>query len=102
MQNICEGRDIKHGLDFNYVCDAGHTVDPEELFAMSQNNRNGQPYQCVCDIRHTVPSVELCAIRECNRNGQPDQGVIYGIRFTRTNCFRLGKRTEMVHLNKIV
>ena len=38
MQNICDGRDIKHGLEFNYVCDAGHTVDPEELFAMRQNN----------------------------------------------------------------
>ena len=75
MQNICDGRDIKQGLDFSYMCNAGHTVDPAELFAMRKNNRNGQPYQCVCDIRHTVPSDELCAIRECNRNGQPDQGV---------------------------
>ena len=54
MQNICDGRDIKHGLDFTYVCAAGHMVDPAELFAMRKNNRNGQPYQCVCDIRHTV------------------------------------------------
>ena len=53
----------------------GHTLDPEELFVMSQNNKNGQPYQCVRDIWHTVHSDELCAIRECNRNGQPDQGV---------------------------
>ena len=73
MQNVCDGRDIKHGSDFSYVSDAGHTVDPYKLFAIRQNNRNGQPYQCVCDIRHTVRSDELFAIRECNRNGQPDQ-----------------------------
>ena len=63
MQSICDGGDSKHGSDFSYMCDAGHTVDPEELFAMMQNNRNVQPYQCVCDIRHTVRSDELCAIR---------------------------------------
>ena len=57
------------------MCDAGHTVDPAELFVLRKNNRNGQPYQCVCDIRHTVRSDELCAITECNQNGQPDQGV---------------------------
>ena len=74
MQNICDGRDIKHDSDFSYLCDAGHMVDLEELFAMRQNN-SGQPYQCVCNIRHTVRSDELCAIRECNRNGQPDQGL---------------------------
>ena len=50
MQNICDDRCIKHGSDFSYVCDAGHTVDPAELFAMRKNNRNGQPYQCVCDV----------------------------------------------------
>ena len=75
MQNICDGGDIKHDSNFSYVCDARHTVDLEELFAMRKNNRNGQPYQCVCDIWHTVCSDELCAIRECNRNSQPDQGV---------------------------
>ena len=75
MQDICDGGDIKHSSDFSYVCDAGHTVDLEELFAMRQNNRNEQPYQCVCDIRHTVRSDEMFAIRESNRNGQPDQGV---------------------------
>ena len=45
--NICDGGHIKHGSDFTCVCDAGHTVDLAELFAMRQNNRNGQPYQCV-------------------------------------------------------
>ena len=48
MQNVWDGGDIKHGSDFSYVCDAGHTVDPYELFAMTQ--KNGQPYQGVCDI----------------------------------------------------
>ena len=48
MQNVWDSGGIKHGSDFSYVCNAGHTVDPEELFAMSQNNRNGKPYQCVC------------------------------------------------------
>src|SRR3989337_3538440 len=75
MQNVCDGGYIKHGSDFSCVCDAGHTVDPFELFAMRQNNRNGQPDQGVCDIWHTVHSDELFAIRESNRNGQPDQGV---------------------------
>ena len=62
-------RSINHSSDFSYVCDAEHTVSPFELFAMRQNNRNGQPYQCVCDIWHIVRSNELFAIRECNKNG---------------------------------
>jgi hypothetical protein len=76
-KNVCDGGDIKHGSDCSYVCDAGHTVDPYELFAIRQKNRNGQPYQCVCDTRHAIRSDELFAtpIRECNRNGQPNQGV---------------------------
>jgi len=69
VQNVWDGGVIKHDSDFSCVCDAGHTVNPFELFAMSQNNRNGQPYQCVCDIWHTVRSDELFAIRECNGNG---------------------------------
>ena len=69
VQNICDGGCIKHGFDFSCVCDAGHMVNPFELFAMRQNNRNGQPYQCVCDIRHTVNSDELFSIKEHNRNG---------------------------------
>ena len=24
--NVCDGGCIKHGSDFSYVCDAGHTV----------------------------------------------------------------------------
>ena len=69
MQNVCDGGYIKHGSDFRCACDAGHTVDPYELFVMGKNNRNGQPYQGVCDIRHTVRSDELFAIKEHNRNG---------------------------------
>ena len=69
MQNICDGGDIKHGINFCCVCYEGHRVDPYELFAMRQNNINGQPYQGVCDIRHTVHSDERFAVRECNRNG---------------------------------
>ena len=69
MQTVCDGGQVKHGSDFSCMCEAEHTVDPYELFAMRQNNRNGQPYQCVCDIRHTVHSDELFSIREHNRNG---------------------------------
>ena len=69
MQNVCDGECIKHGSDFSCVCDARHTVDLDELFAIRQNNRNGQPYQCVCNIRHTVQSNELFSIREENING---------------------------------
>ena len=31
------------------VCDAGHTVQFNELFAMRRNKRNGQPDEGVCD-----------------------------------------------------
>ena len=41
MQNVCDGGYMGHSLDFSCVCDAGHTVDPYELFAMSQHNGNG-------------------------------------------------------------
>ena len=53
MQNICDAGDIKHNSDWSCVCDAWQTVNPEELFAMKQNNRNRQPDEGVCDIRHT-------------------------------------------------
>ena len=56
MQNVCNGGYIKHGSDFSCVCDAGHTVQFNELFAMRQKNRNGQPNEGVCDIRQTVQS----------------------------------------------
>ena len=60
---LCDGGAIKHGSDFSCVCDAGHTVNPFQLFAMRQNNRNGQPYQFVCDAGHTVNPFELFAMR---------------------------------------
>ena len=69
MQNVCDGGYIKHGSDFSCMCDAGHTVNPFELFAVRQNNRNGQPDQGVCDIGHTIHSDELFSISERNRNG---------------------------------
>ena len=50
------------------MCDEGHTVDPYELFAMRQNNGNGQPDQGVCDIRHTVHSDEPFGMIELNTN----------------------------------
>ena len=75
VQNVCDGRALKHGSDFSCVCDVGHTVQFNELFAMRQKNRNGQPDEGVCDIRHTVHSDELFVIRRNKRNGQPDQGV---------------------------
>ena len=43
VQNVCNGRAIKHGSDFSCVCNAGHIVNPFTLSAMRQNNRNGQP-----------------------------------------------------------
>ena len=63
VQNICDDGCIKHDSDFSCVCDPGHTVNPFQLFAMRQNNRNGQPYQCVCDAGHTVNPFELFAMR---------------------------------------
>ena len=69
MQNVCDAGCIKHVSDFNCVCDAGHTVQFNELFAMRQSKRNGQPDEGVCDIQHTVHSDELFALRQENRNG---------------------------------
>ena len=69
VQNVCDGGCIKHSPYFSCVCDAGHTVNPFELFVMRRNNRNGQSYLCLCDIRHIVRSDEPFAIRECNING---------------------------------
>ena len=50
------------------MCYEGHTVDLCELFAMRQENRNGQLDQGVCDIRHTVHSDEPFAMTEVNKN----------------------------------
>ena len=50
MQNVCDDGSIKHGSEFSCVCDEGHIVQFNELFAMRQKNRNGQPDEGVCDI----------------------------------------------------
>ena len=68
MQNVCDGGTIKHGSDFSCVCDAGHTVDSAEPFAMRKNNKNVRPYQSVCDIWHTVHSDEPFVMIEVNTN----------------------------------
>ena len=75
VQNVCDGGAIKHGSDFSCVCDARHTVQFNEMFAMRVNNRNGQPDEGVCDIQHTVHSDELCVIRQHIRNGSTEQDV---------------------------
>ena len=54
IQEVCDGGDIKHDLDYSCMCDAWHTVHSNELFAMRQNNRNGQPDEGVCDKQHTI------------------------------------------------
>ena len=66
VQNICDGGAIKHGSNFSFVCDSGHTVNPFELFAMRQNNRNGS-------------HVNVCAI--------------YGIQFAPMKRLPLGSAT---------
>ena len=50
VQNFCDGGAIKPGSDFSFVCDAGHMVQSNELFAMRQNRRNGQPDEGMCDM----------------------------------------------------
>ena len=60
VQNVCDGGAIKHGSDFSCVCDAGHIVNPFELFAIGRTIE-------------TASHINVCAI--------------YGIRFTRTSCF---------------
>ena len=75
VQNVCNARCIKHGSDFNRVCDAGHMVVFNELFAMRRNKRNRRPDEGVCDIQHTAHSDELFVMRRNNRNGQLDKGV---------------------------
>ena len=56
MQNVCYGGYIENGSKFSCVCDAGHTVQFNELFAMRKKNGNGQPDEGMCDIRHIVYS----------------------------------------------
>ena len=71
VQNVCDGGAIKHGSDFSCVCDAGHTIQFIELFAMRQNKGNGQPDEGLCDIQLD----ELFVTRRTNRNEQLDKGV---------------------------
>ena len=71
VQNICDGGAIKHSSDFSCVCDAGHTIQFIELFAMRQNKGNGQPDEGLCDIQLD----ELFVIKQHKRNGKPDEGV---------------------------
>ena len=75
MRNLYDEGYIKHSPDLSCVCDEGHTVQFNELFAMRQKNRNGQPDEGVCDIKHTVHLDELFVIRQHKRNGKPDPGV---------------------------
>ena len=83
MQNVCDEGYIEHGSDFSCVCNEGHTVQFNELFAMRQNKRNGQPDEGVCDIQHTVHSDELFVIRQHKKTAsQIKVCAIYGIRFT--------------------
>ena len=56
VQNVCDDRCIKHGSDFTCLCDAGHTVQFNELFVMRPNKINGQQDADMCDIRHRVQS----------------------------------------------
>ena len=69
VQNICDDGAIKHGSDFNCLCNEGHTVQFNELFTMRRNKRNGQPDEDVYDIRHTVHLDKLFVMRRNNRNG---------------------------------
>ena len=54
MEHVCDDECIKHGSDFSCVCDARHTVQFNELFAMRKKNGNGQPDEGMCDIQHIV------------------------------------------------
>ena len=56
VQNVYDGGCIKHSSDFSCVCDAGHMVQFNELFAMRKKNGIGQPDEGMCDIRHIVQS----------------------------------------------
>ena len=102
VQNVCDDGCIKHGSYFSCVCDAGHMVQFNELFAMRGNKRNGQPDEGVWDIQHTVHSDELFVIRQHKRNRQPDEGVC-DIRHTvhSDELFALRQENINVQLNKM-
>ena len=50
VHHFCDGGAIKHGSDFSCVCDARHTVQSNELFAMRRNKRNEHPDEGMSDI----------------------------------------------------
>ena len=47
VQNVCDGGAIKHGSDFSCVCDAGHLVNPFELFAIGRTTKMAAISMCV-------------------------------------------------------
>ena len=101
MQNVCDEGYIKHGSDFSCVCDAGHTVQFNELFAMRRNKRNGQSDEGVCDIHHTVHWDGLCVIRQHNGNGSTEQDcVIRGKQVCNLKCVRRPIITPTIAANK--
>ena len=51
VQNVCNDGCIKHSSEYSCMCDAGHTVQLNELVAMRRNKRNGQPDEGVCDTQ---------------------------------------------------
>ena len=75
MQNVCDDGCIKHGSEFGCVCDAGYTVQLNELFVMRRYKINGQLDEGMCVIHHTVHWDELCVIRQHNGNGSTEQDV---------------------------
>ena len=81
---------MEHDSGFICMCDEGHMVQFNELFAMRRNKRNGQPNEGVCDTQHMVHSDELFVIRQYKRNFLARSKVcaIYGMRFTRMNYLR--------------
>ena len=83
--NVCDDGCKKHGSGFSCVCDEGHRVQFNELFAMRRNKRNGQPDGGMGDTQHMVHSDEQFVIRQHKRNGQPDQRCV---RYT--TCGSLG------------
>ena len=54
VQNVCDDICIKYGSEFSCVCDAGHTVQLNELFVMRRHKRNEYLVEGMCDIQHTV------------------------------------------------
>ena len=51
------------------MCDIGHMVHSDELFLISERNRNGSTKQDVCDTWEIADSDELFAMRIYNTDG---------------------------------